>query len=71
MKLCRRVMIIDKGRIIYDGLLEGLLDRFPLDRHITFQFSEAFDPSSLRQLTDYDGQVFDLKGCLRKSGAQV
>lgn len=66
VKLCRRGMIIDKGGIIYDGLLEGLLDR-----DITFQFLEAFEPSSLRQLTDYDGQVFDLKGCLRKSGAQV
>ncbi len=37
--LCRRVVIIAHGQIVYDGSLEGVIDRFGGRKLLTFQFS--------------------------------
>lgn len=36
-ELCRRVMVIDKGKIIYDGSLQSLKDRYAEHRVVKFQ----------------------------------
>lgn len=46
-ELCQRVIIIDKGRLIYDGPISTIKDRFGKFRSITFETCEPtdqFDP---------------------------
>lgn len=45
-ELCRRVMVIDKGKIIFDGSLEGLKDRFAEHRIIKFELKSRLDGKS-------------------------
>ena len=48
-ELCQRVMIIDAGRLIYDGPLSTIKDRFGKYRTISFDTAGpvgAFDPST-------------------------
>ena len=40
-KLCERVMIIDRGRLLYDGTLEALRDRFGGKRELVIDLDEA------------------------------
>lgn len=42
--LCRRVVIIAKGRIMYDGSLSGIIDRFSNYKIITLQLAEETAP---------------------------
>ena len=42
-KLCSRVMIIDHGRLLYDGNLESLQDRFGGKRELVVDLAEAYD----------------------------
>lgn len=42
-KLCSRVIAIDKGKIIYDGSLEELKDRFGFEEKIIFQADSKID----------------------------
>jgi ABC-2 type transport system ATP-binding protein len=39
-KLCERMMIIDEGRVIYDGLVDGMKERFSPHRLLKVDFSE-------------------------------
>jgi ABC-2 type transport system ATP-binding protein len=41
-KLCRRVMIIDRGRLLYDGPLSALRDRFGGKRELVVDFEEEY-----------------------------
>ena len=45
--LCRRVVIIALGRIIYDGSLAGIVDRFGGYKVISLQFSDGRIPPDL------------------------
>jgi ABC-2 type transport system ATP-binding protein len=38
--LCRRVVIISQGRLIYDGSLSGIVDRFSQHKRVTLLFDE-------------------------------
>lgn len=42
-KLCDRVLIIDKGRLLYDGSLDILSERFGGKRRLVVDFSEPYD----------------------------
>jgi ABC-2 type transport system ATP-binding protein len=54
--LCKRVVIIAQGRIMYDGSLAGIVDRFSGHKVITLQFAdEAALPADL----DRYGQVLE------------
>jgi len=46
-RLCKRVMIIDHGHLIYDGLLEILQDRFGDDRELVVDFAEVYTDYSI------------------------
>lgn len=45
--LCRRVVIIAQGRIMYDGSLSGIIDRFSGHKVVTLQFHDERMPSDL------------------------
>lgn len=45
--LCRRVVIIAMGRIIYDGSLEGIIDRFGGHKVLTLQFADGRIPGDV------------------------
>ena len=42
--LCRRVVIIAQGRIIYDGSLAGIIDRFGGQKVISLQMADGQMP---------------------------
>jgi ABC-2 type transport system ATP-binding protein len=42
-KLCERVMIIDRGRLLFDGSLATLRDRFGGKRELVVDFAEDYD----------------------------
>jgi ABC-2 type transport system ATP-binding protein len=43
-RLCSRLLIIDRGRVIYDGALETLRDRYGTRRMLVVDFTEAIPP---------------------------
>jgi ABC-2 type transport system ATP-binding protein len=43
-RLCRRLLIIDHGRVIYDGGLESLIERYGEERTLIVDLEEAADP---------------------------
>ena len=43
--LCKRVVIIARGQIEYDGSLSGIIDKFSGDKIVTLQFAEDHRPS--------------------------
>lgn len=45
--LCRRVVIIAQGRLMYDGSLEGIVDRFSGHKVLTLQFADDQMPTDL------------------------
>jgi len=53
--LCRRVVIIARGQIVYDGSLSGIVDRFSGHKIVTLLFADGTIP---RDLTHY-GQVLE------------
>lgn len=46
-KLCERVMIIDQGKLLYDGNLGLLRERFGGKRQLIVQFSEPYQDASI------------------------
>jgi len=48
--LCRRVVIIAAGRIIYDGPLEGITGRFSGQKVLSLLFADGERPVGLEQL---------------------
>lgn len=60
--LCSRVIMLDDGRIIYDGGLEELKSRWSKGREIKFQFGSAVSMERLRALTEgLDGVTWMLE----------
>jgi len=53
--LCRRVVIIAHGSIIYDGSLSGIVDQFSTHKVVTLQFPDNSSPGDLSRW----GQVME------------
>lgn len=49
--LCERVIMLDEGKIIYDGALKGLKETWGEGKEIQFQFLEKVDLETLKDLT--------------------
>ena len=45
--LCRRLVVIASGRIVYDGSLSGIVDRFSGHKVVTLQFANGSPPADL------------------------
>jgi ABC-2 type transport system ATP-binding protein len=54
--LCRRVVIIAQGQIIYDGSLAGIIDRFSGHKVLSLQFANGRMPSDLARY----GEVLEI-----------
>ncbi|MEX0643342.1 MAG: ABC transporter ATP-binding protein [Pirellulales bacterium] len=54
--LCRRVVVINHGHIVYDGSLAGIIDRFSSHKVLTLLFADGQMPADL---TRY-GEVIEL-----------
>lgn len=50
-KMCQRVMIIDRGRLLYDGQLESLRQRFGGKRELVVDFAEDEDLGEIEGAT--------------------
>ena len=56
--LCDRVLLIHQGKLIYDGLLEDLLDRFAPYRQVRVELAQALSPDELAGF----GEVESIQG---------
>lgn len=59
--LCRRVIVIHRGRVLYDGPLSGLVDRFASYRQITLSLSEPADLSAYGEVIANSGTRVTLR----------
>ncbi|MEI6561202.1 MAG: ATP-binding cassette domain-containing protein [Verrucomicrobiota bacterium] len=61
--LCRRVIIIDHGRIMFDGPLSSIVDRFSTHKIVHFTFEEAGvrDFTAFGEITEQTPQTVLLK----------
>lgn len=57
--LCERVLLIHQGLLIYDGSLEGLLNRFAPYREVKVELETALSPEAFRGY----GDLQTLEGC--------
>lgn len=51
-ELCRRVIIIDQGKIIFDGKLQDVIDRFARNKILTIIFAKDIDQRKLAEFGD-------------------
>ncbi len=49
-ELCKRVIVIDKGIILYDGLLEKIVEKFAAHKVIKVDFEKPIDPEKLKNI---------------------
>jgi ABC-2 type transport system ATP-binding protein len=68
--LCPRVIVIDKGRLVYDGDLKALARRIRPDKRITLHFAQVPTPGSLDRLTGWVSRS-DTQATLSVPAAQV
>lgn len=62
--LCRRVMVITHGKLVYDGALSGITEWFGRDKLVKLQFQGSECPAGLEQfgeVTSRQGPIADLK----------
>ncbi|HLP92097.1 MAG TPA: ATP-binding cassette domain-containing protein [Nostocaceae cyanobacterium] len=50
--LCKRVLLIHQGKLMYDGSLEGLLERFAPYREIDIELAQPLPPEQLKLYGD-------------------
>jgi ABC-2 type transport system ATP-binding protein len=50
--LCERVIMLDEGKIIYDGALSSLKEEWGDGKDIQFQFLQKVEPAALQLLTE-------------------
>ena len=48
--LCPRVIVIDRGRLIYDGALDALVRELRPDKHVTLRFSRVVERADVEVL---------------------
>ena len=56
-ELCQRLLIIDHGKILFDGGVAELRDRYTLDRFIIFQLTEAISMDKLKTEMGFNGRA--------------
>ncbi len=66
-ELCERIVVIDKGRILYDGSLDRVKDMPGLERMVTIDFQKDAPMEHLKQLFG-DRVHFSVEGTRRVTG---
>lgn len=63
--LCRRVLVINHGKVIYDGLLAGITEQFGRLKLVRLEFADGVMPkeelSRFGEVTRQEGPVVDLR----------
>jgi ABC-2 type transport system ATP-binding protein len=62
--LCKRVLVITHGKLVYDGSLAGIAERFGNEKLVKLQFEGSDAPAELGEfgeVTNREGPVVDLK----------
>jgi ABC-2 type transport system ATP-binding protein len=62
--LCKRVLVITQGSLVYDGPLSGITERFGQEKLVKLHFEGNDTPSDLAQfgeVTSREGPIADLK----------
>ncbi len=62
--LAERVIVIDQGRVLYDGLLQGLVERYAPHKTITLHFERPVDVKDLErhgEVTCIDALQFQIR----------
>lgn len=56
-RLCRRVLIIDRGKLLFDGTLDSLQQRFGGSRELVVDFAEPYPNVNIpnAQITEHNG----------------
>lgn len=76
-ELCRRVLIIDKGKLVFDGQLEEIIARYADHKQITVTLAKEIDPKKLNDLAEvkefsYPKVVFAVKrGTASEKAARI
>ena len=62
--LCKRVLVITHGKLVYDGPLSGITERFGNDKLIKLQFDDSECPKDLEafgEVTSRQGPIAELR----------
>jgi len=62
--LCKRVLVITHGKLVYDGPLTGITDRFGREKLVKLTFDGNESPMEIREfgeVTNREGPIVDLK----------
>jgi ABC-2 type transport system ATP-binding protein len=62
--LCKRVLVIAHGKLVYDGPLSGITERFGRDKLVKLQFAGTDSPADLTEFgeeTSREGPIAELK----------
>src|SRR5207302_2399900 len=62
--LCKRVLVITHGKLVYDGPLTGITERFGNEKLVKLQFEGAESPTDLGEfgeVTSREGPIAELK----------
>ena len=62
--LCKRVLVITNGKLVYDGALTGITDRFGGEKLVKLQFEGTEAPADLApygEVTSREGPIVELK----------
>jgi len=72
-RLCRRIILIDDGRIIYDGSLDGIRDRYGTHRTLVVEFSEPVGDVAVEgaETESQDGRCARLRFDRRTTSAEL
>lgn len=65
--LCKRVIILDEGSILYDGPIHMIKKKFGDIRHISFYSSEKIDMNALKQEIGHHVEVSEVDGYMQLS----
>jgi ABC-2 type transport system ATP-binding protein len=58
-RLCRRIVLIDQGRVIYDGAIERIKDQYGTHRTLVVEFSENY-PTVAVEGAEFESRIGDL-----------
>ena len=56
-ELCERLIIVDHGKILYDGGISRFRDHYSFDRYIIFQLTETLPSDTLEKELAFNGSV--------------
>jgi ABC-2 type transport system ATP-binding protein len=62
--LCQRVLVINRGQVVYDGPLSGISEQFGRAKLLHLQFADGVAPEGLEQfgeITRREGPIVDLR----------